>query len=75
MDDEEAINEEKEEIKYTMDDFFKNKRIKELYRMLDFKNKPKNSQTRYMEIEHKTPDGRKNNEFRERPVLPLPTKV
>ncbi len=75
VDDEEAINEEKEEIKYTMDDFFKNKRIKELYRMLDFKNKPKNSQTRYMEIEHKTPDGRKNNEFRERPVLPLPTKV
>ena len=43
--------------------------------MLDFKNKPKNSQTRYMEIERKTPDGRKNNEFRERPVLPLPTKV
>lgn len=32
-------------------------------------------QTRYMEIEHHSPDGRKTNEYRERPVLPDPLHV
>lgn len=43
-------------------------RMKELKTMLDFKKRPDDKKTRYMQIEPK-------NEFKERKVLPLPTEV
>jgi hypothetical protein len=62
-------------------------RMQELNRMLDFKNKPANNKTRYMEIKHQKLDQNGNklfkkigepdteNEFRNRPVLPKPKDV
>lgn len=61
--------------KNNFDEFKKMSRMKELYTMLAFKGNPVNEKTRYMEIEHRTPEGRKINEYRDRPVLPLPSKV
>ncbi len=46
-------------------------RMKELRAMLDFEKKPADTVTRYMQIKHPI----HNNEFKERKVLPLPTKV
>ncbi|MCS7055070.1 MAG: TIGR03986 family CRISPR-associated RAMP protein [Thermoflexales bacterium] len=48
--------------------------IRELLAMLSWPG-PDPDKTRYMEIERKQPDGRKVNEYRERPVLPHPTAV
>ncbi len=49
-------------------------RLKELKAMLDFDNKPSNNKTRYMEIE-RVINGKKTNEFKNRPVLPRPSEV
>lgn len=48
--------------------------IRELLAMLSWPG-PKPDKTRYLEIERRLPDGRKLNEYRERPVLPHPTAV
>lgn len=48
-------------------------RMKELKRMLDFKNKPADAKTRYMQIKNKNENN--VNEFEKRKVLPLPTEV
>ncbi len=48
--------------------------IRELLAMLSWPG-PNPEKTRYMEIERRLPDGRKVNEYRERPVLPHPTAV
>lgn len=48
--------------------------IRELLTMLSWPG-PNQERTRYMEIERRSPDGRKFNEYRERPVLPSATAV
>lgn len=57
-----VISEEKQSL-------WKTERLRELAAMLNFKNKPKDPKTKYMEF-----SGR-NNGFSERKVLPKPTKV
>jgi len=47
-------------------------RLKELKAMLDFQNKPNNSETRYMEIQR--PDNREN-EYRNRTILKKPSEL
>lgn len=52
-------------------------RLKQLKAMLDWDNTVKkfwNERTRYLEIEHEQ-EGRKENEYKNRPVLPLPEDV
>jgi len=52
-------------------------RLKQLKAMLDWDNTAKkfwNDRTRYLEIEHEQ-EGRKENEYKNRPVLPLPEDV
>ncbi|MCK9280545.1 MAG: TIGR03986 family CRISPR-associated RAMP protein [Melioribacteraceae bacterium] len=58
----------------SLNEFMNMGRMKELFTMLVFNGNPVNAKTRYMEIEHRTPEG-KVNEYSTRPVLPLPTKV
>jgi CRISPR-associated protein (TIGR03986 family) len=53
---------------HTSDELWKVDRLNELKTMLDFKNRPANSKTRYMKIQP-------TNEFRNRPVLPKPSDV
>jgi CRISPR/Cas system CSM-associated protein Csm3 (group 7 of RAMP superfamily) len=50
---------------YTSENLWEEERMKELKRMLDWKNKPENKKTNYMEL----------REFKVRPVLPRPTDV
>lgn len=49
-------------------------RLKELKVMLDWKNKPENKYTDYMQIEKKNPDNTKFNEYRLRPILDKPSE-
>lgn len=49
-------------------------RLKELKVMLDWKSKPENKYTDYMQIEKKNPDNTKFNEYRLRPILDKPSE-
>lgn len=53
---------------YTRENLWDEERMKELARLLDWRNKPGNDETRYMTIQPV-------NEFKNRPVLPRPTNV
>lgn len=50
-------------------------RLKELKKMLDHAHMPPAAKTRYMEIEHYTPDRKKTNEYKYRPILKKPTQT
>jgi len=56
------------------DQFMAQPRIRELLTLLRWPGPPR-ARTRYMEIERRDPDGKKRNEYRDRPVLPLPSFV
>ena len=50
-------------------------RLKQLKCMLDFDHKPSSEKTRYLEIEHLTPNGVKENEYKLRRILQKPCQL
>lgn len=59
------------------DELWRNPRMQELQALLTFEGKPHFKDTRYMEIEHREEgnQGWKINEYKDRPLLPYPTRI
>lgn len=63
-----------EKISYSKSNLWENDRLQELLAILEFDTKRKNDEIRYLEIENWS-SGRKENEYRDRKVLPLASEV